>query len=73
MARIQTVVIIVEGGIAHLVRKPKGTRVVIRDYDVEAQDEAERSKLKVDKNGDAYGEAIFWENRRKPTGLSLSE
>ena len=55
-----TVVIVVQGGVAQLSRKPKNTRVIIRDYDTDgAEAEEERAKLKVDKAGDAYTEAVY--------------
>ncbi len=70
--RIQTVVINVEGGVVHLVRKSRGVRLIVRDYDVEGETEEGSSKLKVDKNGDSYAEAVF-EANGTARGLSLRD
>jgi hypothetical protein len=51
-----TVTVTVEGGVVQHVAVPLGVRVVVRDYDVDAED----LDLSTDGNGDRYLEGI-WE------------
>jgi hypothetical protein len=48
--------ITVEGGVVQHVECPQGVQVVVRDYDVDRQDEG----LQQDENGDCYVESV-WE------------
>lgn len=48
--------ITVEGGVVQHVECQQGVQVVVRDYDVEGQDEG----LQQDENGDCYLESV-WE------------
>jgi len=51
----KTVRITVEGGVVQHVQVPKGVTVVVRDYDVDGEDEG----LEEDENGDKYVESVW--------------
>ena len=53
---MQTVRITVEGGVIQDVDCPRGVRVVVRDYDVDGEDNVHQ-----DENGDEYIEGV-WEH-----------
>ncbi len=53
---MKVVRITVEGGVIQYVECPRGVRVVVRDYDVDGED-----NIHFDEHGDAYVDGI-WES-----------
>jgi hypothetical protein len=56
---MQTVEITISGGVVQYVEFPHGVRVIVRDYDVEGNDEAEEFDIRRDESGDAYQHMEF--------------
>ncbi len=54
------ILITVQGGVAHMISKPLGIEVEIRDYDVEQIDAECDERCKKDDEGDWY-QAMIWE------------
>ncbi len=53
------VLIIIQGGVAHVSEKPDDVELEIRDYDVEAIDAEQDDRCKQDEEEDWYQEMLF--------------
>lgn len=53
------ILIIIHGGAAHVLRKPKGIELEIRDYDIEGIDAEEEFRCQKDSDGDLYQEMMW--------------
>ena len=56
---IQTIEIIISGGAVQHVEFPRGTRVIIRDYDVDGTDHDGGFDIRKDKEGDLFQHMEF--------------